>query len=226
MRSRPGTVTVNPDLPDPAAPWIRASRLAFARGPETIFGPIDLAVEGGRVLVVEGGNGSGKTTLLRVLAGLLEPSEGTLCWLGAPREPWRPAPGELALVAHQPGLKPDLSPAEQLAFAVGLSAGRGAMPIASALAAVGLEGYEHLPVRRLSAGQRKRVTLATLLVAPANVWLLDEPYANLDRDGHALVDRLIGLQVRRGGGIVMTSHGHFAPEALPCTRIAIAGCAG
>lgn len=207
-------------------PWIEARGLAFARGPEPIFGPLDFDVVAGRVLVIEGGNGSGKTTLLRVLAGLIEPTAGRLAWQGAPRDPWRPTPGDLVLLAHQLGLKPDLSPAENLSFAMGLGGGRAAMPAAAALAAVGLEGYEDLPVRRLSAGQRKRAALAALLVVPAAVWLLDEPYANLDRDGHQLVDRLIARQLRDGGGVVMTSHGHFAPTALPHARLAIGGGTG
>lgn len=214
---------MDPSIEAPRSPWIHARGLAVARGSEPIFGPLDLAAAPGRLLVVEGGNGSGKTTLLRALAGLLEASAGELAWLGEPRDPWRPAPGEIALLAHQLGLKVDLSPAENLAFAIGLSGGRAAMPVAAALAAVGLEGYEDLPVRRLSAGQRKRAALARLLVVPASVWLLDEPYANLDREGHALVDRLVGAQLRRGGAVVMTSHGHFAPQALPFERIALGG---
>jgi heme exporter protein A len=204
---------------------IVAARLAFARGPEPIFGPLDFDVVPAQVLVVEGGNGSGKTTLLRVLAGLLDATGGTLAWRGEVREPWRPAPRDIALLAHQLGMKPDLSPAENLAFAIGLSGGRAAMPLPAALAAVGLEGYEELPTRRLSAGQRKRAALAMLLVAPASIWLLDEPYANLDRDGHELVDRLVGMQIRRGGAVVMTSHGHFAPLALPFERITMGGAA-
>lgn len=207
------------------AHWIRAEGLAFSRGPEPIFGPLDLDLAGGAVLLVEGDNGSGKTTLLRVLAGLLEPSAGRLAWRGAVREPWRPHPGDLALLAHQLGLKPDLSPVENLALTTGLGGAAAAMPVRAALAEVGLEGYEDQPVRSLSAGQRKRVALAGLGVSPKSVWLLDEPYANLDRGGHALVDRLIAAQLERGGAVVMTSHGHFAPRGLACDRISLGGAA-
>lgn len=202
-----------------SAPWIEAQGLAFARGTESIFGPLDLAVLPGSALLVEGGNGSGKTTLLRVLAGLIEASEGELRWTGSARTPWRPMPGEMALHAHQLGLKPDLSAAENLAFAAAFGGARTEVPVATALARVGLAGYEDLPVRRLSAGQRKRAALACLLVTGAAVWLLDEPYANLDPEGHRLVEQLVAGQLKAGGAVVMTSHGHFAPTSLPHTRL-------
>jgi heme exporter protein A len=203
------------------SPWIEARGLAFARGSEPIFGPLDLSVPPGMALLIEGGNGSGKTTLLRVLAGLIEPTGGELAWSGERRDPWRPAPGELSLHAHQLGLKPDLSPAENLAFARALGGAPTGLSISAALVAVGLEGYEDLPIRRLSAGQRKRAALAVLLIARSSVWLLDEPYANLDREGHALVERLVSDQLVAGGAVVMTSHGHFAPTAVPHTRLAL-----
>lgn len=202
-------------------PWIEARGLAFARGSEPIFGPLDLSVQPGMALLIEGGNGSGKTTLLRVLAGLIEPTGGELAWSGERRDPWRPAPGELSLHAHQLGLKPDLSPAENLDFARALGGAPTGLSISAALVAVGLEGYEDLPIRRLSAGQRKRAALAVLLIARSSVWLLDEPYANLDREGHALVERLVADQLVAGGAVVMTSHGHFAPTAVPHTRLAL-----
>jgi heme exporter protein A len=201
--------------------WIEARGLAFARGSEPIFGPLDLSVQPGMALLIEGGNGSGKTTLLRVLAGLIEPTGGELAWSGERRDPWRPAPGELSLHAHQLGLKPDLSPAENLDFARALGGAPTGLSISAALVAVGLEGYEDLPIRRLSAGQRKRAALAVLLIARSSVWLLDEPYANLDREGHALVERLVSDQLVAGGAVVMTSHGHFAPTAVPHTRLAL-----
>lgn len=214
---RPLSSTANARRP----PWIEARGLAFARGSEPIFGPLDLSVQPGMALLIEGGNGSGKTTLLRVLAGLIEPTGGELAWSGERRDPWRPAPGELSLHAHQLGLKPDLTPAENLDFARALGGAPTGLSISAALVAVGLEGYEDLPIRRLSAGQRKRAALAAFLVAQASVWLLDEPYANLDREGHALVEHLVADQLVAGGAVVMTSHGHFAPTAVPHTRLAL-----
>ena len=79
-----------------------------------------------------------------------------------------------------------------------------------ALASVGLAGFEDIPAGRLSAGQRKRLSLARLMLSPARLWLLDEPYANLDRDGIALVDRLLGRQLEAGGAALITTHGAYA----------------
>jgi ABC-type transport system involved in cytochrome c biogenesis ATPase subunit len=81
-----------------------------------------------------------------------------------------------------------------------------------AIASVALEGFEDVPVRSLSAGQRKRVALAALLLSPAPLWLLDEPYANLDRNGQILVDRMLETHIRRGGAVLLTSHGLIQPN--------------
>ena len=89
-----------------------------------------------------------------------------------------------------------------------------------ALRSVGLDGYEDVPLRQLSAGQKKRVALARLLLVPAGLWLLDEPYANLDREGITLVNRLLEVHARRGGAALITSHGAYAytsgtPRRIP-----------
>jgi heme exporter protein A len=89
------------------------------------------------------------------------------------------------------------------------------------LASVGLKGFEDLPVRVLSAGQRKRVGLARLLLVPAALWLLDEPYANLDREGIVLVNRLLDTHAHRGGAALITSHGAYALTSGTPRRIAL-----
>jgi heme exporter protein A len=93
-----------------------------------------------------------------------------------------------------------------------LSGTRAAAAPGAALASVGLEGYEDVPVRRLSQGQRKRAALAALLISPATLWLLDEPYANLDGSGRVLVDRMLEAHTLRGGSAVITSHGLIQPQ--------------
>ena len=189
-----------------AAPLLQARALSFFRADEAVFGPLDFELHAGELALVEGDNGSGKTTLLRLLAGLLHIGEGSLDWRGAAWD--RDAClGEVLFLGHQLGLKMDLSPRENLRVAAGLHGTREGIEAGAVLAEVGLAGYEDEPVRRLSAGQKKRAALARLLLLPASLWLLDEPFANLDRAGIALVDRLLEAHLARGGAALVTSHG-------------------
>jgi heme exporter protein A len=197
-------------LPPPAL--FEARGLSFARGEEPIFGPLDLSLDSGATLVIEGGNGAGKTTLIRVLAGVLEPSAGELLWQGRSitTDP-RPA-GAIAVLGHALGLKLELSARENLAYRLALHGLKPGLTIETALKSVALEGYEDIAVRSLSAGQRKRVALAGLLLTSSTLWLLDEPYANLDRPGQVLVNRMLETHCLRGGAALLTSHGLIQPE--------------
>ena len=200
-------------------PLLEASGLSYSRNDEPVFGPLDFRLHAGEVLLIEGDNGSGKTTLLRVLSGLLAPGGGSIRLNGEDLTMARLS-HQVALLGHQPGLKADLTPLENLDFAIGVFGLRGGITPHLALASVGLEGYEEVPVRQLSAGQKKRVSLARLLLVPAALWLLDEPYANLDREGIDLVNRLLDAQARRGGAALVTSHGAYvfttgSPRRLP-----------
>jgi len=189
-----------------APPLLEARALTFYRQDEPVFGPLDFALHEGEVALVEGDNGSGKTTLLRILAGLLHIDEGALDWRG---QPWRREDhlGETLFLGHHLGLKGDLTARENLAIAAGLYGVREGRGIDAVLVEVGLAGYEDEPVRRLSAGQKKRAALARLLLLPATLWLLDEPYANLDRTGIELVNRLLSRHAAEGGAALVTSHG-------------------
>jgi len=187
-------------------PLIEARGLSFYRQDEPVFGPLDFTLHQGEVALVEGDNGSGKTTLLRILAGLLHIDEGSLDWRG---QPWRRDDhlGDIQFLGHHLGLKGDLTARENLAVAAGLYGVREGRDIDGTLADIGLAGYEDEPVRRLSAGQKKRAALARLLLLPATLWLLDEPYANLDRTGIELVNRLLARHATEGGAALVTSHG-------------------
>jgi heme exporter protein A len=185
---------------------LEARALSFYRQDEPVFGPLDFSVRAGEVALIEGDNGSGKTTLLRILAGLLHVDEGELHWRG---RPWRREErlGDTVFLGHRLGRKADLSARENLQVAAGLYGTRCGRHVDGALADVGLAGYEDEPVRRLSAGQKKRAALARLLLLPATLWLLDEPYANLDRTGIDLVNRLLAEHSSSGGAVLVTSHG-------------------
>jgi len=191
------------------APLLQARALAYARNDEPIFGALEFALHPGEIVLIEGDNGSGKTTLLKLLSGLLEPTNGEVLLHGAPLTTARLS-HQVALLGHLLGLKLELSTLENLRFAIGLGGLRSGITPQLALASVGLEGYEDQPLRTLSAGQRKRVALARLLLVPAALWLLDEPYANLDREGIELVNRLLDNHARRGGAALITSHGAYA----------------
>lgn len=202
-----------------SAPLLEARALGFARNEEAIFGPLDFALHGGEVVLIEGDNGSGKTSLLKVLSGLLEPSSGEVLLNGTPLTLARLS-HQVALLGHLLGLKLELSALQNLRFAVGIGGTRPGITPRLALASVGLEGYEDQALRTMSAGQKKRVALARLLLVPASLWLLDEPYANLDRGGIELVNRLLDHHARGGGGALITSHGAYAytsgtPRRIP-----------
>lgn len=174
---------------------LAARHATFSRAGEPVFETVDLSLGGGRALVVQGANGSGKTTLLRTLAGILRPSAGTV---------ERHAP--VSFLGHLAAVKGELSCRENLDFRRGFNASASGMPSNRALARVGLAGLGLRPARALSAGQKRRLGLACLLVAPAAVWLLDEPYASLDDDGCALVDALLSQQLGRDGAVVLSTH--------------------
>jgi len=193
--------------PHNAPALLECRGLSFSRNEERIFGPLDFALGEGEALLVLGGNGTGKTTLLRVLAGLLAATAGDVRFEQRAVDQGHLARG-CAFLGHLPGHKGDLGALENLRFTAAMQDS----PIApeQALAEVGLAGFEDNLARRLSAGQNKRLALARLILSQARLWLLDEPYANLDLDGIALVNRLITKHVSGNGAVLLTTHGAYA----------------
>ena len=211
--------------PPPPAPLLQARGLGFSRNEEPVFGPLDFELAAGEALLVLGGNGAGKTTLLRVLAGLLPASAGQVLLQGRPVDPAHLARGS-AYLGHLPGHKAELGALENLAFSLAIQ-GRGPGDgIEAVLAEVGLAGHEDTLARRLSAGQNKRLALARLRLQDAPLWLLDEPYANLDLDGIALVNRLIQAHVGQGGAVLLTTHGAYAAPPVPVRTLMLASARG
>ena len=195
---------------DPVHPPLLAVRgLRFTRNETPVFGPLDFAVDAGEALLVQGGNGAGKTTLLRVLAGLLRQDAGTIEFDGRAAAPQLRAQA-VAYLGHLPALKADLGALENLEFLCGLHGRRRGQSPVHAMATVGLQGYEDVLARQLSAGQKKRLSLARMWLSPAPLWLMDEPYANLDLDGIDLVNRMVQAQLRAGGAALVTTHGAYA----------------
>lgn len=184
---------------------LRLDRVAFARSGEAVFGPVCVELAGGAACAIGGRNGAGKTTLLHVVAGLLEPTAGSIM-LENRGQPLDTRSGCAALLGHQSGLKQELSARANLEFRAALAGHAGVPDADKALVAVGLDGFASVPLRDMSAGQRRRVALACLQQSRALLWLLDEPFANLDADGRSVVDRLIESHRTAGGIVLLTTH--------------------
>lgn len=199
-----GAAGLPSDAPVPASrpTLLRVRGLCFGYDDEPLIDDLDLALEAGRGSILCGANGSGKSTLLRLLAGLVRPEQGLI----ERADDARGEPLPAAWLGHSLGLKSGLAVGEALQFACRLHGADRRMGPSQALTSVGLSGYERVPVRELSAGQRKRVALARLLLIDAPIWLLDEPYANLDPAGCLLVDRLIDRHLRSGGTLALSVH--------------------
>lgn len=179
--------------------------LACERDDRLLFSGLSLAVSGGTALQVVGPNGCGKTSLLRILCGLAPASAGHVSWCG---EAGRSSTfhEQLAYLGHQNGIKGELSAEENLAFDLALRSRAAQTPIPTALQQLGLKGFEDMPTRMLSAGQKRRVALSRLLVCGAMLWVLDEPFTSLDRAGIADIEAMFCAHLVRGGLIVTTTH--------------------
>ncbi len=180
---------------------LQAQGLAAFRGERLVFRDLSFTVPPGGALLLVGPNGAGKSTLLRLLAGLLQAAAGTLLWNGEDALSDVPAHARhVAYVGHQDAVKPGLTAAENLRF----DAARSGGDIPAALARVGLDELADLPVRMLSAGQRRRLALARLVLLAAPVWLLDEPTLGLDAGS---IDRFGAMleQHRKTDGIVVAA---------------------
>lgn len=193
------------------------------RGDRHVLRGVSFTLEAGRCALLTGKNGAGKTTLLRAIAGLLDPEGGQVRWRDTPARTIRDDfHAELAYLGHEPALKGDLTGHENLRFAVGIRRDVPDAEIRSALARTGAAGFSDRQVRTLSAGQRRRIALAGVLLAQATLWLLDEPTTNLDADGQQLVADLAAEQLARGGLIVAAVHHSLplAPETLVSVELA------
>lgn len=188
-------------------PLLQAVKLQCERDERMLFRNLSFAILPGTVTRVEGPNGSGKTTLLRMLAGLNDAWSGELLWRGKPGS----ARAEEFLrntlyLGHRPGIKPVLTPLENLRA---LTAGRRPLPdptLSQALAGTGLAGFQNVPCRNLSAGQQRRVALARLLIADEPLWLLDEVFTAIDAGGVRAIEDLLQQRAAEGGAVVVTTH--------------------
>jgi len=183
---------------------LSAVGLGCRRGGREVFTGIGFSVGAGEALIVSGRNGAGKSSLLRTVAGLLRAAEGRLTLEGG--DPEFTIAEQAHYLGHQDALKPSLSVAENLLFWTGFFGARR-VAVDAPLAAVGLSALAGLPAAYLSAGQRRRLSIARLIAVPRPIWLLDEPMSTLDS---AAQDRLTGLMqahLGTGGLVLAASHG-------------------
>jgi heme exporter protein A len=186
---------------------LSAHDLQCIRDDRILFEGLNFSLSPGQVLQVEGHNGSGKTSLLRILCGLTLPAEGQVRWRGEDIQDSRAEYcAQLCYVGHAHGVKGELTPLENLEIACALGPPTNGLGLREALANIGLRGFEEVAARTLSAGQRRRVALARLLVSRAAVWILDEPFTSLDKAGMEYVEHLLDRHARQGGIAVVTSH--------------------
>ena len=186
---------------------LSVNELSFERYFERVFEPVSFDLGAGSLLLVTGANGCGKTTLLRVLAGLLESSEGKIT-----------CQEQMLYAGHNPAIKDDLSVEENIRFIMNFMGSR--VPAddpdscLQVIEKVGLSAVAKQEGRTLSAGQRKRCSLARLLFCNESLWLLDEPYSNLDHEGIVMLDNILRGHLDAGGACVMTTHGSLRPEGF------------
>ncbi|MBT8100575.1 MAG: cytochrome c biogenesis heme-transporting ATPase CcmA [Gammaproteobacteria bacterium] len=185
---------------------LSAKGVAVYRGERCLLQNLDFALNPGELLKLDGHNGSGKTSLMRAIAGLAEIEEGEIRWNGAPiREQRQSFQNQLVWLGHRIGLKNDLTLIENLRFEMSLRRASD-RDLDEVLSYVGVERLKRLPLRVLSAGQQRRVALARMLLSAAELWMLDEPFTNLDRDGRALVLQLVAEHLSAGGMTIMAAH--------------------
>jgi heme exporter protein A len=184
------------------------SNLSCTRGDKHLFAGVFFTLAPGQWLHLEGDNGVGKTSLIRILCGLSALEQGEITWKN---QPVAQNPDEfrrdLAYLGHQLALKEDLTPLENLSVSAAIVGQPMSLSVAmAALAKLGLRGREHLPLRVLSQGQKRRAALARLLSSTAKLWILDEPFVALDLAAQQVLTGVLNAHLQNQGMVLLTSH--------------------
>ncbi|WP_416194763.1 cytochrome c biogenesis heme-transporting ATPase CcmA [Pseudomonas sp. AH2] len=189
------------------SPLLEAVALACERDWRMLFENLELRLSAGDMLQISGPNGSGKTSLLRLLAGLMQPTAGDVLLNGQPLATQRTELARnLLWIGHAAGIKDLLTAEENLTWLCALHRPAHRDDIWRALESVGLRGFEDVPCHTLSAGQQRRVALARLYLDSPPLWILDEPFTALDKQGVAQLETHLAAHCERGGMVVLTTH--------------------
>ena len=199
---------------------LQGEDLSCTRDDRELFTNLSFSVHPGQVLLLEGNNGSGKTSLLRIICGFREPDTGAVSWCGE-EIPHSQYYSDMAYVGHMDGIKKELTVLENLRLSLALSQ-PGKLTIQQALEKVQLVGYDDTLIQALSAGQKRRLSLARLLTTHNILWILDEPFTSLDKQGIALIESLMAEHCANGGMMVMTSHHDVNLQGVDVHRIRLA----
>jgi len=192
---------------------LQVKNLSFDYADNPLLRNINFCVPTGKLLHVRGENGSGKTTLLKLLAGILTPADGGICFHNNSIEQHKTDyQRQLCYIGHKAGISDAFTLRENCFF--DLRRGGDAVEMDKLVSTLLLTGLENVPCGRLSAGQRRRVALARLLVSDAKLWLLDEPLIALDEQTMLFFMTLTRSHLEKGGSVVMTSH-----QPLPCIEL-------
>ncbi len=194
---------------------LSTNQLSCIRGDRTLFSDLSFTLSPGQLLHVKGPNGSGKTTLFRAICGLFLPQQGNILWnnenIKSLDEDYR---REFLYLGHQNGIKDDLNGVENLTFSSRFDENNVSnQQIWQALGKMGLAGFEDLPIKMLSQGQKRRVALTRLLLNSAPLWILDEPFVALDADAVEFLQSVIASKLQNGGMVMLTTHQEVALTA-------------
>ncbi len=193
--------------PNAPTPLLELRALSCERDERCLFAGLHMTVEAGDIVQIAGANGSGKTSLIRLLTGLSQDYQGDILWQGELLSHRRlDYLNHLLYLGHLPGVKKALSPRENLAWFGGMSHGHPQIKVDQALSQVGLKGFEDVPCYSLSAGQLRRVALARLYLTPARIWILDEPFTAIDKQGAERLEALLSEHAAGGGVVILTTH--------------------
>lgn len=201
---------------------LEAKGLSCIRDDRVLFEGLDFTLKNNQVLLLEGKNGSGKTSLLRIICGFREQDAGELLWCDSAIKD-SDFFAEMAYVGHLDGVKKELTVLENLKMSLALSQA-GKYTIDQALDKVHLAGYDDSLVQSLSAGQKRRLSLARLLITKKTLWVLDEPFTSIDKQGIKLIESLMHDHICDGGMIILTSHHDLALHEAHVQKINLSAC--